>query len=161
MPDQVPAHPHLFVLRAPANFFFRILPPRFAEIANAPDRTALGLAHATYLVTAINFTSPTYAPAFAGPRQFSPESAPDLRDLSVEICRPIFFMPVFYHSRIFRDAVRELIRNPNSAIKGTTMDLTYNADHESFREACREFAARVVAPGLRERDQDANPDVNI
>lgn len=41
------------------------------------------------------------------------------------------------------------------------MDLTYSADHESFREAAREFAARVVAPGLRERDQDAKPDESI
>ena len=41
------------------------------------------------------------------------------------------------------------------------MDLTYNADHDSFREAAREFAARVVAPGLRERDADAKADASI
>ncbi|HYG78527.1 MAG TPA: acyl-CoA dehydrogenase family protein [Planctomycetota bacterium] len=41
------------------------------------------------------------------------------------------------------------------------MDLSYNADHESFREAARDFAARVVAPGLRERDEKAEPDLNI
>ncbi len=41
------------------------------------------------------------------------------------------------------------------------MDLTYNADHESFREAARDFAARVVAPGVRERDQDAKADPSI
>lgn len=41
------------------------------------------------------------------------------------------------------------------------MDLTYTSDHDSFREACREFAARVIAPGLRERDQDAKPDEAI
>src|SRR4051812_2483227 len=41
------------------------------------------------------------------------------------------------------------------------MDLTYNSDHESFREAARDFAARVVAPGLRERDQEANADPAI
>jgi len=41
------------------------------------------------------------------------------------------------------------------------MDLTYNADHESFRQAAREFANRVVAPGLRERDQDAKADASI
>ena len=41
------------------------------------------------------------------------------------------------------------------------MDLTYNSDHESFREAARDFAARVVAPGLRERDQAASADPAI
>jgi len=41
------------------------------------------------------------------------------------------------------------------------MDLTYNADHESFREAAREFAVRVVAPGLRERDADAKAVTSI
>jgi alkylation response protein AidB-like acyl-CoA dehydrogenase len=41
------------------------------------------------------------------------------------------------------------------------MDLTCNADHESFREAARDFAARMVAPGLRERDQDAKVDHTI
>ena len=41
------------------------------------------------------------------------------------------------------------------------MDLTYTADHEEFRQAAREFANRVVAPGLRERDEKAQPDLNI
>ncbi len=41
------------------------------------------------------------------------------------------------------------------------MDLTYSADHDSFREAAREFAARVVAPGLRERDAEARVDETI
>ena len=41
------------------------------------------------------------------------------------------------------------------------MDLTYNTDHESFREAARDFAQRVVAPGLRERDADAKADPEI
>ena len=41
------------------------------------------------------------------------------------------------------------------------MNLAYNADHDSFREAAREFAARVVAPGLRERDADAKADASI
>ncbi len=41
------------------------------------------------------------------------------------------------------------------------MDLTFNADHEEFRAAAREFAARVVAPGLRERDADARADASI
>jgi glutaryl-CoA dehydrogenase (non-decarboxylating) len=41
------------------------------------------------------------------------------------------------------------------------MDLTYNSDHESFREAARDFAARIVAPGLRERDEKASADESI
>jgi alkylation response protein AidB-like acyl-CoA dehydrogenase len=41
------------------------------------------------------------------------------------------------------------------------MDLSHNADHQSFREAAREFAARVVAPGLRERDAEARADASI
>src|SRR5579862_2338087 len=41
------------------------------------------------------------------------------------------------------------------------MDLTYNADHDSFRQAARDFAARVVAPGLRVRDADAKADSSI
>ena len=41
------------------------------------------------------------------------------------------------------------------------MDLSYNAGHDSFREAAREFAQRVVAPGLRERDADAKVDESI
>ena len=41
------------------------------------------------------------------------------------------------------------------------MDLTHNADHDIFREAAKEFAARVVAPGLRERDADAKADESI
>ncbi|HEY3324055.1 MAG TPA: acyl-CoA dehydrogenase family protein [Planctomycetota bacterium] len=41
------------------------------------------------------------------------------------------------------------------------MDLSYNDVHESFRQAAREFAARVVAPGLRERDEKAAPDESI
>lgn len=41
------------------------------------------------------------------------------------------------------------------------MDLTYNADHDTFREAARDFAARVVAPGLRERDEKAQADESI
>jgi len=41
------------------------------------------------------------------------------------------------------------------------MDLTYTADHEEFRQAAREFAHRVVAPGLRERDEKAAADATI
>lgn len=41
------------------------------------------------------------------------------------------------------------------------MDLTYNADHDSFRAACRDFAARTVAPGIRERDEAAKVDETI
>ncbi len=41
------------------------------------------------------------------------------------------------------------------------MDLSYNADHESFREAARDFAKRVVAPGARERDAEAKADPSI
>jgi glutaryl-CoA dehydrogenase (non-decarboxylating) len=41
------------------------------------------------------------------------------------------------------------------------LDLTYNADHESFREAARDFAKRVVEPGLRERDEQCKVDESI
>lgn len=41
------------------------------------------------------------------------------------------------------------------------MDLTYTADHEEFRKGALDFARRVVEPGLRERDQDAKPDLAI
>ena len=41
------------------------------------------------------------------------------------------------------------------------MNLTYNADHQSFRDAAKEFAARVVGPGLRERDAEAKADPSI
>lgn len=41
------------------------------------------------------------------------------------------------------------------------MDLTYSAEHEEFREGALDFARRVVEPGLRERDQEAQADEAI
>lgn len=41
------------------------------------------------------------------------------------------------------------------------MDLTHTADHDNFRAAARDFAKRVIEPGLRERDADAKADVSI
>ena len=41
------------------------------------------------------------------------------------------------------------------------MDLTHTADHENFREAARDFAKRVIEPGIRERDEKALADVEI
>lgn len=41
------------------------------------------------------------------------------------------------------------------------MDLTHTADHESFREAARDFAKRIIEPGIRERDEKALADVEI
>lgn len=41
------------------------------------------------------------------------------------------------------------------------MSLLYTQDHLEFYAGARDFAKRVVEPGLRERDQDAKPDSNI
>ena len=41
------------------------------------------------------------------------------------------------------------------------MDLTFNADHETFREAARDFAKRVILPGLRERDAKGEVDAAL
>jgi glutaryl-CoA dehydrogenase (non-decarboxylating) len=41
------------------------------------------------------------------------------------------------------------------------MDLTLNADHANFRDAARDFAKRVIEPGLRERDAEAKADVSL
>jgi glutaryl-CoA dehydrogenase (non-decarboxylating) len=41
------------------------------------------------------------------------------------------------------------------------MNLTYNSDHDIFRLAAKDFAAKVIQPGLAERDAQAKPDPNI
>ena len=41
------------------------------------------------------------------------------------------------------------------------MDLTYSPEHEELRATALEFAQRTVAPGLRERDEQARPDESL